>query len=192
MIILEGPDGSGKTTLAKSICTHPDFRDNAMYLRPPSAVLSSSEGPVGSERHLIEWWLDQLIAVRSREYRRKAIYDRTTFISDPIYRLSYGGVPQGTHVEMAYGIQAIAGFADLVVFCLPDFDKTLEVIHAEGRDKLPLSDETLYTIWWAYHYTYQLWKEVAFDTVFLYDWTNGDQLWQAIREAMTRYDPDTD
>lgn len=185
MIILEGPDGSGKTTLAKHLCELFDLQ----YVRPPAAVLSSSNGPQ-TERGLIEWWLEELKRSAIRSYRRQVVYDRTTFISDPIYRLAMGGRPQGTPDEMGQGVYVLSGRYDLCIFCLPPFEKTLEAVHAEGRDKLPLPDEMLYNVWWAYHYFYELWKQFAFEETILYNWENRDRIIQRVKEALSRYGPD--
>lgn len=184
MIVLEGPDGSGKTSLAELMQEELGLE----YRRPPKEVLSSSQGPTGEPRGLIEWWLEELDKCQTQHnYAKIGVYDRTTFISDPIYRLAMGGMPQGTIKEMMGGVYYLANYAYVKVFCLPDFETTLLNVKREGRDKLALPDDKLYVIWWAYHWVYQMMSEADFEGTIKYDYTDDGHSRELVMEAVKKY-----
>src|SRR5215472_10794451 len=81
MLIVEGPDGGGKTTLAHAIADAYDLT----YMRPPPELLSSSLGP-GPGSGLHEWWVEQM-RLPEKEHTRN-VYDRCFFISEAIYQMA--------------------------------------------------------------------------------------------------------
>lgn len=177
MIVVEGPDGTGKTTLASRLC----LELGLTYRKPPPEALSSTKGPQGSEeRLLIQWWDRQL--KEPAAVQRKTVYDRTTYISDVIYRLAAGHLPQGNEREMAKGIQALVTYG-LIIFCLPRWEVAREQIYRAERDKLEgVDEERLHNIHWAYECQFHLYKEAAFDRVLRYEWDNYDRILEEVRE----------
>lgn len=174
MIVVEGPDGSGKTTLANKLCELYDLE----YRRPPKAVLSSSDGPSSSGRELIDWWREELQKCRDKTYAVGGVYDRITYISDPIYRLAIGGHPQGTPDDMREGVHRLKNYARLIVFCLPEFEVTVTNVHIDDRPAFVIDREKLYNIWWAYHYLYELYKDDGYEYVARYDFTHEGDWWR--------------
>lgn len=163
MIIIEGPDGSGKTTLAKAICEHFDLE----YRRPPTSLLSSTEGP---SKELPEWWRAELI--RPMGERDRGVYDRCFFISEPIYQIAQvnrdlliGGA------ELSRGIFDLWAEGPMMVFCMPPLDVQISTVIQDGRDSLKnLENKHLEKIDFLYWAFWAVWLE-AHNEVVHYDYT---------------------
>lgn len=163
-IIVEGPDGGGKTTLAKKLA---DAYGMA-YTRPPEGVLSSSKGPQGGGA-LLEWWNDQLA-----KGPRHVVYDRCFFISDPIYQQAQVDRPLlSESSRLAQGIMRLWNLEPIIIFCLPPFEYQLANVKKSERDRLEgVGDKALEKIsnqYWAY---YAMWSNALFDNAILYDYTD--------------------
>jgi len=92
MLIVEGPDGTGKTTLAQAIAEAHDME----YRRAPS--LSSLNG---ADWEVYDWWKQQI-----RENNPNAVYDRCFFISELVYQLAtHERELIVTAKDMCYGLQ---------------------------------------------------------------------------------------
>lgn len=156
MIILEGPDNSGKTTLALWLAEQLKLE----YRRPPT--LSSTEGV---DQHVFDWWEQQLLAPDT------GIYDRCTYISDPIYRLVSGRKPIATDMQMNRGIRLVGNHA-MVIFCLPEWEwsKPLNQAEKDAGGGLAHADMAqLEVIHWAYGISYMLWAEAHFERILMWD-----------------------
>lgn len=152
MLVIEGPDGSGKTTLANKLCTDLGLE----YRRPPQSVLSSTQGPMSDE--LITWWQDEI--EMPPEYRMNGCYDRTFCISEVIYRPAQQKLSRCSAEGMVKLTQRFSRVVNGIVFCLPTLGQMLRNIHLDGRDSLAgVSDTGLEIIWWMYHAQYALWLE---------------------------------
>lgn len=158
MLIIEGPDNSGKTTLAKKIAE----AFSVEYRRPPT--LSSRDGV---DSAVPDWWDVQL------EQWHEAVYDRCFYISDPIYRAfhSQDEAPR-TDIQMGIGIQNLVKRDAIIVFCLPPWEWSLPYHQAEleagtGLKYAHLDD--LRCIHWMYSCTAQLWSEADYTNVKFYD-----------------------
>jgi hypothetical protein len=166
-IIVEGPDGAGKTTLAQRIATEYERE----YRRPPPALLSSTHGPAD---HLAEWWNGQL-AMRPSSLG-KGVYDRCFYISDPIYQQAQ--VERDLHIhpkELAQGIGRLWSIEPILIFCLPDFEVTLTNIRQDDRPQLKdVSAQALSKVWNMYWATYAWCAQALYDNVMLYDYTWED------------------
>lgn len=172
MIILEGPDGGGKTTLAMRLGEEFGLE----YKR--YALLSSTRGPDGPG--IIDWWDEQIA-----ENQIDAVYDRCFYISEPIYQLATPGRDLIADVkQMQTGIMRLSNFAPLVIFCIPPFDTALGNIHT--RERLEgVDDKALGKIHWAYHVAAAYWSEILYHTCLYWDYTHHDPA--EITEAVTRY-----
>lgn len=162
-IIVEGPDGAGKTTLAQRLATHLDRE----YRRPPPEALSSTTGPAS---WLAEWWDGQL-AMRPSALAH-GVYDRCFYISDPIYQQAV--VERDLLIaphQLAHGIMRLWNAEPFIIFCLPDFDVILTNVRHSGRPQLEgVGAQELSKIWNAYWAYYAMWSQALFDNVMVYDY----------------------
>jgi hypothetical protein len=167
-MIVEGPDGAGKTYLAGQLAQHYGLE----YCRPPKEALSSTHGPLGPI--LYEWW-DEQLALPQSELATK-IYDRCFYISDPIYQLA---VPQRHLIlepfEMVRGISRLWNIEPFLIFCLPPWDIQLSNVMAHERERLlGVPVETLLKVNNAYWSCYGMWTQALYDNVVKYDYTEED------------------
>lgn len=108
MIILEGPDGGGKTELAARVATHTGFPI------APRVVSADMEAMVD----LAKWTEDNL----AKGFQR-TIFDRHRLISEPIYgpatksRQDPNFYDLGWMAEMMWQFYALK---PIIVYCLPD------------------------------------------------------------------------
>ena len=110
-VIVEGPDGAGKSSLIKIIT-----RDiSTLPMHPRDRASDSISGPVASLDH---WVVDDLVNMSSR---RPSVYDRHPLISEPIYGpITRGKVPglfnKRRWVDLGLGY--LAAYT-VIVICLP-------------------------------------------------------------------------
>ena len=153
MIVVEGPDGTGKSTLINRL-----HRELKLNLRPRFA--DSIGGPV---ENVFDAMLEDLNAGVGRDH----LYDRYPFISEPIY---------GTHVRGAYDPrfgnsemqEALSFYKPLVILCAPNYGTALA--NVESSDQMPGVAENYRKIWEGYYsfminYPYEL---------FVWDYENMD------------------
>jgi hypothetical protein len=170
MIICEGPDGGGKTTLAKAIAEAYELE----YMRPPPELLSSTTGP-GTGLH--EWWVEQL-RLPEKEHRRK-VYDRCFFISEAIYQLAQvdRDLIVGGH-EIWRGIADLWTVGPVVIFCQPPMEVQYSNVIQDGRESLAgLNNRHLEKINFMYWAHYALWQNALFAQVVQYDYTRDSINW---------------
>ncbi len=165
MILVEGPDGAGKTTLAKQIAAEFDIE----YRRPPAAALSSTDGP--SEK-LIDWWQGQL------EDKTLRVHDRTMYLSDVIYATVVGDrTPLCSTLEYLQGMNVLQT-SWLTIFCLPDFKTIYDNVEAarkEGRHLKGLDGVKVYNHWYLYQTMAYLWAQGAHpENVYVYNYPIED------------------
>lgn len=163
-IIIEGPDGAGKTTLAEQIAE----KYERWYRRPPSALLSSTHGP---DTHLPDWWDEQLGLAPSK--LAEGVYDRCFYISDPIYQQAQAHrelLVDGPH--LVRGISRLWSVEPILIFCLPPFNVQLTNVQRADRDRLKdVGDEALLKIYNAYWSTYAWASQALYDNVMTHDYT---------------------
>jgi deoxyadenosine/deoxycytidine kinase len=165
-IIIEGPDGAGKTTLATRVAEHYGLE----YRRPPEELLSSSAGP---GHGLVEWWDDQLAQAPSDLAR--LVYDRCFYISDPIYQQSQPERDLLTSpTSIAHGIMRLWNAEPYLIFCLTDFGQILSNVRMAGRQHLDITAEVLSKVWNQYHAYYAMWQMALYDNVVKYDYQEED------------------
>jgi hypothetical protein len=166
MIIVEGADRSGKTTLAQRLAED----TGREYMRPPKHLLSSRTGPGPG---LMEWWKQQLIEMPD------AVYDRSTFISDPIYASALNKPGCASPRDNASMVEAfIVRPENVVIFCRPrEFPKFVESEQLEG-----LNAEMDASIIASYDFMYYVWRLLC-KTTLLYDWTNYEDIHSAVLQC---------
>lgn len=184
-IIVEGPDGSGKTTLAKklSVVYH------RTYCRPSEDDLSSTHGPGGLG--LVRWWEMQLAL--SAATLGKHVYDRCFYISDPIYQQAQ--VDRDLLIPgkfLAQGIMKLWGIEPIIIFCLPPFEVQLSNVKQAERDRLEgVSDKALEKINNAYWAAFAQWSNGLFENVRLYDYTR-ENAWSWLTSYFESFGMETD
>ena len=166
-IIIEGPDGSGKTQLATDLCE--EF--SREYRRPPAEALSSTTGPAD---WLPEWWNGQLALNPSALAR--GVYDRCFYISDPIYQQAQANRPLLIEGKaLARGLANLWTVEPIIVFCLPPFEVQLANVKQSGRERLDGVDdkdlEKINNAYWAYS---ELWFQALGGDVMRYDYTEAN------------------
>lgn len=157
MIIVEGPDGAGKTTLIKQLM--------AQYPSIPMHDRASSSGREGGPiPNLYEW---AHADVHSWSDTPLSFYDRHPLISEYIY----GPVIRGSVDPRFHGTSLRRHLARraLVIVCLPP----LSVVSASLSDERDMPGVTTHirTIWTLYASLRATWP-VASSIVF-YDWTHS-------------------
>jgi len=136
LIIVEGPDGSGKSTLVKSLAAD-------LKLHIQEKAVDDHGVPM---RNLMDWTDLQL----ARGFR-PVIYDRFNLISDPIYRPflgkwnpeMYDPVWMSTRMLQFYRLRPI------LIYCLPERAMVMyNVAHGEDDNSAvaPFADQ----LWYAY------------------------------------------
>lgn len=176
LIILEGPDGSGKTTLADKLLSlaqrrglSVDYRNHGPYLDATQIAgfyLASVESAL--HHQMVE---DNAVTVMDRSW-----------LSEPIYgRAVRGTAGRISHQDQVYLEAKSSCAAAVVVFCLPSAEVCLDAWR-KRRDVEYVDDESQMR---AVHRGYV----AAFDNFFrlpkaLYDWTKEPGAETLLKEVM--------
>jgi hypothetical protein len=138
MIVVEGPDGAGKTTLVKQL-----VEDFGLSLAP-RVVSAQAERMVD----LKEWTEENL-----RLGWQARVFDRFNLISDPIYRAC---LPTKTWDEQMYATgwwyDAITRFYALkpiIIYCLPPIETAVFNVQ-HGVDDNSVVQEEIMSIYYSY------------------------------------------
>jgi hypothetical protein len=161
MIVIEGPDGSGKTTLAEELAE--EFK--LSYTRAPH--LSSEHGPTSDM--IVDWWEKQF---RKTTHQRK-IYDRSFYISEPIYQMAQPDRALiADNKRYDKGFFKLTNTVDLLIFCHPPWPVARQVLEDTNRLALEgVNVHMLEKIHWLYGVMISHWMEILFERVTIYDYT---------------------
>jgi hypothetical protein len=167
-IIVEGPDGSGKSTLINHL-------EDTLGI-PVHHKASTSVG--GPKQDLATWVNDDLAVMRiliKGGIGPQFIYDRHPIISEPIY----GQVvrkdiqPPFDSTDYIRGIREIIYDSCVVVWCLPDLDTVSHNVFANAHDQMPGVTLNIGKVHQAYMTAYFRWRGPKRQ----YDYRRHDKLW---------------
>ena len=122
-IIIEGPDGSGKTTLFNYLL------DRDFTFQPHKRASTSVGGPVSD---LEQWVVDDMVNLSTA---MPSVYDRHPLISEPIYGPTCRGRAKPPFGDMSWVFvqqEALAKEA-LVIFCCPPLTVVRENVRVEQQ-----------------------------------------------------------
>lgn len=143
MLIVEGPDGGGKTRLIERLS------QDLGWQVAPRVVSKDAEAMVD----LVKWVEDNLDGDL-----QPVIYDRHRLISEPIYGpLLRGDMEDGFCSKDWLRDKQIwfRSIAPLVIFCLPPLSTVLENVH-DDPDNVAV-DRYISQIYWLYHNAAACW-----------------------------------
>ena len=174
MIVVEGADGSGKTTLAEWICEE----TGREYRRPPQEVLSSTEGPTPA---LLDWWTEQLWLEQVQ--LKDGVYDRCVMISEPIYMPVMRPKPLYQPSDHERLMRRFIEVQPLIIFCNPPWSAIKENFKKHKLKGATIAKQA--QIVWLYHQAQFYWEEIFenrpnLGRVLSYDWQNTDEVWPGI------------
>lgn len=159
IIILEGPDGAGKTTLADQLCTRYDLRYH--HEGPPPSGIDALEyyGHIlEGERELIAGGAKGIV------FDRLALGER---VYGPIYREHDRLGENGWRV-----FQRLINAANAVqVMCLPPYQTCYES-WSSGRNEMIARSKVD-----VFHRTYNRFDDLASPSQIRYDWTTDELTW---------------
>lgn len=155
MIVIEGPDGAGKTSLATKLHHQLDI---------PFAP-KASDSKTGPVKELTDWVDNDLLTWGSQEVK---IYDRYPLISEPIYGpVIRGGVPEKmTSQWMRSRINTFRSMA-LVIWCLPPFEFVDKNVTNSADNQMEGVSEDIDALWALYAVATHTWS----GTGIVYDYT---------------------
>jgi len=156
MLIIEGPDGSGKTTLITQL------EERLGVTREPRAVTSSAEPlkPMG------QYALDEI----GKGFGRR-IYDRFNLISSPFYSMLPNPTFRDELRDQEWLQNAWIQFRQvgaLIIVCLPPLEVVIRNCLADESSKVAQND--IEVIYWLYHNFAAQYPWVAA----VYDYTRHD------------------
>ena len=138
MIILEGPDGAGKTRLALRLAEE-------LSLTPEPRRVSSDMKPLVS--------LYDTVSQDIKTWPRKALYDRHSCISETIYAPLFRERPNDGFDTRDKLIQVFADFfraRPLVIYCLPSLaEVTANVLEDPNNTR---AARQITGVYWLYHF----------------------------------------
>lgn len=150
-IIVEGPDGAGKTTLINHL-------SEVLELSIHAKASTSVEGPV---KNLFDWVNKDMSSLWGPDGGPvSVIYDRHPVISEPIYgRIVRGNVQYPFEEESFISTisQAICDSA-VVVWCLTDLDTVTRNVFANAPDQMPGVTAKIAKVHQAYMTAYFRWR----------------------------------
>lgn len=151
IVILEGPDGAGKSTLAKAL--QAEFPKSVLLHNGPQAGLSSTD--------LYNAYFTQL----RKAAQQPVILDRC-WVSENVYGPIHRGVSRLTPWQTQSLEAEALGLGALLIMCRPSFKKCL-VAFESGREEMLKSRDALWDVYNTYEsvktglptviYDYRLW-----------------------------------
>lgn len=173
MIILEGPDGAGKTTLARELS-----KEFGIRLKPKGERLEGPAGPPKQHERERVW---SAIGEMVTGHAPVLIYDRLYFSE-----LCYGPVWRDgivlTPDERRMIEQTLQVFKVPVIFCMPPLEQCRDNIrHGEQHPKVADTLDDVYALYEA------VWNDCTPTPAIWYDYTRGSGQLEVIRVRIRNY-----
>lgn len=143
MIVVEGPDGAGKTSLIEKL------RDITGLGVAPRVVNERAEAMTD----LVKW-----TEINVSQGWHPQIYDRHRLISEPIYGTILRSDPEPGFDDLSWIQRQISLFhacEPIVVVCLPPIHHVVENVMGDAKDKDRRNlvvENDIEKIYWMYHY----------------------------------------
>lgn len=135
MIIIEGPDGSGKTTLIKQLA------GVTQLPIAPRVVSKDAEAQVD----LVEWVEQNL-----KQGFQATMFDRHRLISEPIYgpTLRAKAEPMfDNFIWLSNQLHRFYGMGPVIIYCLPPFEAVWESVRSDPDNKVVHDERTARAIY---------------------------------------------
>jgi hypothetical protein len=165
-IIIEGPDGAGKTTLVAHL-------SHVLGL-PVHERASSSKG--GPRPDLYEWTMQDMTKHHTANHDGEVfIYDRYPLISEPVYGLHvrHEVMPPFDEEPFLSEVRESLYISSVVVWCLPSLDTVCQNVFANAKSQMPGVTLNINKVHQAYMTAYFRWRGPKRQ----YDYTRHDKVW---------------
>lgn len=165
MIVVEGPDGAGKTTLIESLVAGFNFDLQERVVKADTTAMTDLKDWVN--RHNLLGW----------DKKRPRLYDRHRLISEFIYGPVMGRDPEPGFDDLDWVSSSIYSFysqAPLIIYCLPPLEVVRENVQREDTDNSVVASK-IDQLWVAYSRLAS--NDCLFHGALLWDYTGGKTEW---------------
>lgn len=177
LILIEGMDGTGKTTLAnKLLKMFPQFE----YKKPVP-----SKGPEGQNAdHMINWMLKTFKEAKENNY----LLDRVNLVSEEIY----GPICRGFSIlrdneKMITVMSQFFALNPIIIYCRPQLGTIMDNLTKEPDIQMSGVLERAEPLVLAYDRFFDNWKKVGVEVIdYNYTITSEDKIKKLVSEAITK------
>lgn len=161
MIVVEGPDGAGKTTLINQLT------ELTGLSVAPRVVSKDAEAMVD----LVKW-----TEVNVSTGFQKVIFDRHRLISEPIYGPILRDKPQPGFSDPQWFYHQLRAFYELdpiIIYCLPPYKTVYDNVKHDPDNKVVSGGIEMRLIWGAY-FSKAMTDHVLHPSTWVYDYTQTE------------------